>query len=395
MRLELASFRPTTTAASTNLLTQWRVGSIVDAIASRDASDGKLWLNIGGTRVPVRIASGDAAGPANGERLQLRVLRDHPVLAMETLQPADNETAVVSDALRRFLPRQASPAPLLANIASIAKQDASPAHPAAAPINRAVRDAVQRLWQALPEAVELQSPEGLAKAVRRSGAFLESNLSSVDPTDARQVIAKDLKALLLNLKQTLLRSGASPHASEQPPPGPLPTLRGPLLPLPQAAANLHTLDAPLRQLNELAAQTDNALARTNTVQLVNSEASTVAAAWLVEVPLRRDNDPETIRFRFERHSPHESAEQSWTVEAALDLGVKGALHARISLHGKRIGVQFRAEPATLVADLSTRTPLLSSMLREAGLEVDRVVCLHGMPAEDRDQHATTLLDIRV
>ncbi|HTE39460.1 MAG TPA: flagellar hook-length control protein FliK [Steroidobacteraceae bacterium] len=393
MRLELATSRPATAAASSNLLAQWRVGSIVEAIASRDSSDGKLWLNIGGTRVPARIASGEIAGPADGERLQLRVLRDHPVLAMETLQQADTETTVVSDALRRFLPRQASPAPLLANVATIAKQPASPAQ--AAPINRAVREAVQRLWLALPDAVELQTPEGLAKAVQRSGAFLESNLSAADPTDVRQVIARDLKALLLNLKQTLVRNGASPQAIDSPPPGPLPTLRGPLLPLPQAAANLHTIDSPLRQLNELAAQTDNALARTNTVQLVNSEASNVAAAWLVEVPLRRDNDPETIRFRFERHSTHESAEQSWTVEAALDLGSRGALHARISMYGKRIGVQFRAEPATLVADLSTQAPLLSSMLRDAGLDVDRVVCLHGMPAEDRDQHATTLLDIRV
>jgi hypothetical protein len=349
-------------------------------------------LNIGGTRVPARIASGDIAGPANGERLQLRVLRDHPVLAMETLQQPDTDTAVVSDALRRFLPRQASPAPLLANVASIAKQ---PLSAQTTPINRAVREAVQRLWQALPDAVEMQTPEGLAKAVQRSGAFLESNLSAADPTDVRQVIARDLKALLLNLKHTLARSGASSQAVDSPPPGPLPTLRGPLLPLPQASANLQAIDTPVRQLNELAAQTDNAIARTNTVQLVNSEASTVAAAWLVEVPVRRDNDPETIRFRFERHSTHESAEQSWTVEAALDLGSRGALHARISMHGKRIGVQFRAEPATLVADLSTQAPLLSSMLRDAGLDVDRVVCLHGMPAEDRDQHATTLLDIRV
>jgi len=373
-------------------MTQWRVGAIVEAIATRD-SDGKLWLNIGTLRVPARIASGDAAGPANGERLQLRVLRDHPVVALESVQGNDSEGTVVGDALRRFLPRQASPAPLLANVAWLAKHAADPTQPAQ--VSRSIKDAVQRLWQALPDAKELQTPEGLAKAVQRSGAFLETNLANGDPLDAQQTLARDLKALLLSLKHTLVRGGATAHGNELPAAGPLPTLRGPLLPLASEPANLPNIDIAASRVNTLATQTDGAIARINTVQLVNSEASAVAAAWLLEMPMRRDNDPETIRFRFERNSKQEGGEQSWTVEAALDLGVRGALHARVALHGKRVAVQLRAEPATLVAELTAQAPTLSAVLRDAGLEVDRVVCLHGMPAEDRDYHATTLLDIRV
>ena len=79
MRLELSSLRTpgaaNTPGATGNLFAQWRVGAIVEAIAVRAVSDGQLWLDIGNTRVPARVASGDPAGPANGERLQLRVLR--------------------------------------------------------------------------------------------------------------------------------------------------------------------------------------------------------------------------------------------------------------------------------------------------------------------------------
>jgi hypothetical protein len=371
-------------------MSQWRVGAIVEAIAVRDASDGQLWLSIGSTRVPARIASGDAAGPSNGERLQLRVLRDHPVLALETLESAETDATAVNDALRRFLPRQSTPAPLLANLAWLSTHTEDSQQ-----LSRMVTDAAHKLWNALPDAADLSTPEGLANAVKRSGNFLESTLAQSDPSDTRQILGRDLKALILNLKQALIRSGGSTHSSEQPPPGPLPALRGPLMPLDSSPASLAAIQGPARQLNELAAQADGALARINTVQLANSDAANAAAAWLVEVPVRRDGRGETLRFRFERNSQQESVEQSWTVEAALNLGTHGSLHARVSLYGKRIGVQLRAEPAQLVAELSAQVPALSAMLSDAGLEVDRVVCLHGMPADDRDTRTTALLDIRV
>jgi hypothetical protein len=385
MRLELSTMRAAGPGPSGGLMAQWRVGAIVEAIAIRDSSDGQLWLNIGATRVPARIASGDTAGPNNGERLQLRVLRDHPVLALETLG-SDTEATAVNDALRRFLPKQSSPAPLLANLAWLATHSEDSQQ-----LTRTVADAVQKLWQALPDASELGTPTGLANAVKRSGNFLEANLAQGEPEDARQIMGRDLKALLLNLKQTLQRGGANSLSSEQPP-GPLPSLRGPLTALAAMPASMAAIQEPARQLNELAGQTDGALARLNTVQLTNSDAAN--AAWLIELPFRREGRPEMLRFRFERNSQRESAEQSWTIEASLALGNSGTVHARVSLYGKRIGVQLHAEPPQLVSDLAAQTPLLTAMLSEAGLEVDRVVCLHGMPASDHDAPTTTLLDVR-
>ena len=78
----------------------------------------------------------------------------------------------------------------------------------------------------------------------------------------------------------------------------------------------------------------------------------------------------------------------------MDLGTVGALHARVGLQGHRISVQLRAESAIVVDTLAARAPELESMLRESGLEIDRVVCLHGMPAGDAGARTTRLLDLR-
>src|SRR5688572_20880222 len=114
MRVDLVDFRNTSPVGTTSpsLLSEWRVGALLQAVAVRDANSGQLWLDIGGQRHSARLASGNGAGPANGEVLQVRVLRNSPVLALETLSASaavatDAET-VVSDAMRRFVPRQES-----------------------------------------------------------------------------------------------------------------------------------------------------------------------------------------------------------------------------------------------------------------------------------------------
>jgi hypothetical protein len=429
MRLELSSLRGlATSGASASLFSQWRVGAIVDAMAVRD-SDNQLWLSIGNTRVPARIASGDNAGPVHGEKLQLRVLRDHPVVALEALPPDDSESVAVSDGLRRFLPRQTSPTPLLSNVALLAKQISVQGNPISASANptasaalasmpRPVRMAVEQLWQAIPSAADIETGEGLAAAVRRSGTFLEANLAAVGFNDAREVLSSDVKALLVELKHALQRGGATIHtggaqtspqssglptangshtAQSSQTPDPLPMARGALQPLPHAAATLGQLDTPIARINELAMQTDGALSRLNSVQLVNAENAGTAPLWLIELPIKRGEQTETLRFRFEQHArQQQGSEQSWTVEAALPLRESGALHARVSLVGNRIAVQLRADSAELVNELSARTPELTAMLTDSGLQVERIVCLHGLPANDVTElrAATPLLDVR-
>lgn len=395
MRVDLTGIRSAGFAGQSPslLLSEWRVGAILQATAIRDARTGDLWLQIGGQRHAARIASGDGSGPVDGERLTLRVLRSSPVLALETLSsgPTAADDDVAADALRRYLPRQASPAPLMSNLAWIANGKGG-----AGSLPQPVAQAAVKLWQALPDTATLADPKALQNAIARSGTFLESMLAGNDRRATAAALATDLKALMLNLTRTLREHGARPAAAMADSHAPVPVARGPLTSLPAAPATLAVIDTANQQMNELARQTDGALSRLTTLQVANTSQDAPVQSMLLELPVRHGDRATVIRFRIEqdRSRKYETSSDSWSVEAALDLGAVGALHARVTLHGHRIGVQLRAESAAVVDTLSARAPELEAMLREAGLEVERVVCLHGMPAGDAGMRTTRLLDVR-
>jgi hypothetical protein len=335
----------------------------------------------------------------DGERLTVRVLRNSPVLALETLTSDPPETSgnVTADALRRYLPRQASPAPLLSNLSWIAngKDDGS-----AGTLPASVTQAANKLWQALPDSAALADPATLRNAVARSGMFLEAALANADRRAMQALTNTDLKALMLNLTRVLREAGARPGAaaSASATDSPMPFSRGARTSLPSAPASLAVLDSADQQMNELARQTDGAVARMTTLQAnASSSQDTPIPTMLVELPMRQGERASVLRLKIERDRSRgqtASSGDSWSIEAAMDLGVVGALHARVTLQGHRIGVQLRAESAGVVDTLTARAPELESMLRESGLEVDRVVCLHGMPAADNGARPARLLDVR-
>jgi hypothetical protein len=399
MRLDVVTNRPAPlTVTAPGMLAEWRIGALLQAVAVRDATTGQLFLDIGNSRYPTRIASGDGSGPAEGEQLQVRVLRTSPVLALETVQSTQPESAdgeLKADALRRYLPKQASPAQLTSNLGFIARDSEDTVS-----LPKIVMQAAANLWRALPEASTLSDAKTLEQAVARSGVFLESTLASGDRAESAAAAKTDLKALMLQLSRVLGEQGARPSAgmTDTSAPAPLPNSRGPISALPSAPATLSLLDTPAQQMNELSRQVDGAIARLTTVQVANTaQDNTAMQSLLVELPVRQDDRASMVRLRFERdgsRKQYADGDQSWTVEAALDLGAIGALHARVTLNGHRIGVQLRAESPAVVDTLSARRMELEGMLRESGLEVDRIVCLHGMPAGDSGPRPTRLLDIR-
>lgn len=398
MRLDLVNLRGIAAAATgstATLLAEWRVGAILQAVATRDAGSGQLFLNMGGQRFPARLASGSGdAGPVEGERMTLRVLRNSPVLALERIaqDAAGTDSEALGDALRKFVPRQTSPAPLLSNLAWLARHSDS--------LPKAVAQAAERLWQALPSSEQLSEPTTLERALQRSGAFLEAALAQDDGTPAaRAAVATDLKTLMLQFARVLREHGARPSGAafaDSTPHAPLPTAGGPLSALSQTPATLALLDSPLEQMNELSRQTDGALARVTTTQVANTAQDSPMQSMLIELPVRHEDRASMLRLRVEHERTRRSQEgpDSWTVEAALDLGATGALHARISLTGSRVGVQLRADAPAIVDLLNARAPELEALLRDAGLEVAPIVCRHGMPGGDSGARLTRLLDVR-
>lgn len=373
--------------ATTPLRSMWRVGAILEAVAVRDVTTGQLWLQLENQRLPARIASGHSSGPLDGEHLQLRVLRDTPVLALESVDASDGSTEA---ALRRYLPRQSAPTPLLANLSWLARH-----HHEARSLPPAVQQAVAALWQGLPDATTLEDPTQLAQALLRSGTFLEAQLAQPGKTP---LLAEDFKAGLLMLREQL-RKFRLDSSTRHLPPGAMPTLNGPVTAMATGPASLSVLDGAAAQLNELKQQTEGCLARINTNQLLHDQAAQQGLlSWLIELPIKHDGRPELLRFKFEREAQEHGdkrrgGEPAWSVEVALDLGSQGSLHAQVRLQGTRLNVQLRSESTALITALTPQLESLKDALRAQGLELDRVVCLHGQPVDGAGSRLTRLLDL--
>lgn len=385
MRIDLLSANDPRVAPVTLQRPLWRVGAILEAIAVRDVTTGELWLQFAGQRLPARLASGHSSGPLDGEQLKLRVLRDTPVLALESVEDSGNHTT--EEALRRYLPRQTAQTPLLANLGWLSR------HPQQLQqLPPRVQQTLFNLWQALPAAADLQDPAQLATALARSGTFLEAGLAT-QPAQVQSLLAQDFKAALLALRAQLRTLQLTPGSGTQPP-GPLPTMAAPLSAMATGPASLAVLDSPAAQLSELQQQAEGTLARITTHQLLNAEAAQQGMLnWLIELPVKHEQRAELLRFRFEREPRRQGGgEATWSVEVALDLGTHGALHAQLRLSGKRLNVQLRSESALLVTALNRQLESLQAGLRAQGLELDRVVCLHGQPV-DAGARLSRLLDL--
>lgn len=386
MRIDLLSNNDPRTQVTSAPRPMWSVGAILQATAVRDVASGQLWLQIGTHQLPARLASGNSAGPMDGEQLRLRVLRDTPVLALEALEEADTANAT-DEALRRYLPKQASPTPLLANLGWLNRNNEQ-----FQSLPPAVQQALARLWQAMPQATQLLDPQQLTQALARSGTFMEADLAAAT-ANAPQLLQQDVKAALLALRAQLRSLQLTAHRSSLPP-GAMPSLRAPLAAMATGPASLSVLEGVAEQLSELQQQVEGTLARINTNQLLNAEAAQQGLlSWLIEVPIKRDQRTELLRFKFEREPRRNTRDADvWTVEAALDLGPLGGLHAQLRLSGRRLNVQLRSESPALVQALSQQLIDLKVGLQSAGLELDGVVCLHGSPV-DSGTRLTRLLDL--
>lgn len=107
-------------------------------------------------------------------------------------------------------PRQAGLAPLMANVRAVVERADAPAQ---------VREAGRALLAAMPPLTDLTTPQGLRRAVERSGAFLEANMARAAAAPVADVAQRpaDMKAALLVFRGALsawLGKAATPVMNE-------------------------------------------------------------------------------------------------------------------------------------------------------------------------------------
>ena len=345
------------------------VGSVVAVEAVRDSATSQTLLLFAGRRWAPK-PGGAAADLQPGQRVLARVVRAEPDLELALLGRASE----VAAAMRRELPRQGSPLRLLANVEWLATRP-----DAAARLPAPVRAALESVWRAVPEARQLATADGLARAVNESGVRLESLLAGATGRDAHAASPTDWKAVLVRLREALGRGQAGTATVPRlgPDRAPLPSRHGTLNAVaPERASLAQAVDTPT-MLGELSQQTREALARVTCTQLASLDGHDGASyPLLVEIPYRSGEGTDLLRLRIDREpspAPHATG-SIWTIEFAFDLGPHGPLRGRATLAEGRVSVTLQPESGALAQLLDTHSDQLRATLEQAGVPVGKLTC---------------------
>ena len=304
----------------------------------------------------------------------------HPVRTAEPARPVGTPPALaglvdggeLGAALRRELPRQGNPMPLLANLAWL---NATPEGERAA-LPEPVRQAVAAAWRALAGLDGLARPGELERAARTSGLGLERMLATSDSAGLDAALADDWKAVLLRLRASLDAVPRRPVAGALARgDAPLPGRPGALPALEPVEARLADLVDTSAMAAELAEEVDAAVARITSHQLANLREPALAPCVVVEIPVRDGCGATMVRLRFTRgdNGPsHGPARPTWSVEFAVHLGGAGTLQGRVQLAGHRVDVAIESDGAALLDALQAAEAELRWQLAASGLEIGQL-----------------------
>ena len=435
MEIRLNTIRLLSSAPEASDLTgRWQAGQIVKAVAATDTDPrGALAIQIGG----VRFQAVSRVSIAAGEPLTLLVKRlgDPPLLQLIT--PEERKHEIVTDHLRRALPRQASLIPFLR---AVVEHRGNPFLP------QTVSAVLERIIAGyLPDPVSPDS-RALRAAIGNSGVFLERKLAAVTNTTAfmGETLTGDFKAQLLQFKaeidaaRSAYRLGTSGDAADrigrtlstmpitqmlklvERGEWTLSQLAGALLQrltpaqladlsarlagsvassstpevkvLVQAlqsrpdaartAAALLVLLGRLSLIDELSHLADTALSHLLSRQLMPLTRDPAAPpAFLLDLPVRADGRTELLELRIEQDEASGSSKRNtWNVVVNFKASELGPLQVQVRMSDDNVAADFTAERGNTARLVEAHLNDLKAALQHAGLRVGRLAVGKGVPA---------------
>jgi hypothetical protein len=264
------------TATSPQQIASLKLDAILDVVVQARMGENRFQLQ--------RLPGGEPLTAMSqseltvGQRLQVQVSRLGALPELRVVPAEPPRPEVVPKALRELLPKQIDLKELATMVGRL---------PSSNPSNLPgpVHLAVERLAAALPQAEKLMTPEGLQKAVRNSGIFLEASLAAA-LTEGAPLPENDLKARLLNLLAVLQpgeggKAAAPAQALQQEnalsPPGTVPS---------QTAAQASEEAGDQASLNpdKVPQRTDSALPKTIGESLLPSQSKGAAEGQFPAAP---------------------------------------------------------------------------------------------------------------
>ncbi|MEM9758523.1 MAG: flagellar hook-length control protein FliK [Pseudomonadota bacterium] len=324
-------------------INNWQVGQSLNALVTNQLPSGELVLRVGGQQV---TATSDIP-IQQGAQLLLEVKQLQPVPTLRVLAAPESVVAAAgNNATVRLMPGLGSEAATIPAASLMQSLQTSPGTQAMpAPVAASI-DELLRL-STRPE--RLATPDGLARAVRDSGVFLEAKLAGAnDP--GRAATARDIKAGVL---RTLAQANSALGGIEQ--------------------ATMNAADA--ESLAELKRELEATLGRLNLNQIASQGSEGQQRSWQLEVPVQYGNAFHTLGIQIERDGggaeqrEANDDEAPWRVKLDLEPGSLGAIELDLRLDETQLRLDIAAARPETRRLLDAALGLLDSALASRGLNL--------------------------
>lgn len=302
------------------MLSNWRVGQVLNALVVDRMPSGNVLLNVGGREFVTPLDLPVQAG----SRLQLEVQQVQPQVTLKVLTSAREGTPSQLTQPTTQVSQQsllssstafsvdAKPSPLSSLLVALATPSAQPALRALISQAPALASLISALFSQSLQATAL-SGGAIAAAVGRSGLFNEANLAM----DRSGRASSSSKTQLAQLQKLI---------------GELPTTN---------------LNAEARaSLSTLSDLTNAALANLTQQQLISMPQDTGSQRWCFGIPLAYEGslvDLNMVIERDEKNGESSSAEALWRVDLSLSLPEIGPIRVLVTMRGREVSVVFNSD----------------------------------------------------
>ena len=302
------------------MLSNWRVGQVLNALVVDRMPSGNVLLNVGGREfvtpldLPVQP----------GTRLQLEVQQTQPQLTLRVLGNGSNSspsqlTQLASQSSQQSLLSSATafsvdakPSPLSSLLVALSAPSAQPALRALVSQAPALASLISALSSHSLQATAL-SGGAISAAIGRSGLFNEANLAM----DRGSRASSSSKTQLSQLQKLI----------------------GELF-----TANLNAESrASLSTLSDL---TNAALANLTQQQLISMPQDTGSQRWCFGIPMVHEGSLVGLNMvieRDEKNGESSNAEAIWRVDLSLSLPEVGPLRVLVTMRGREVSLVFNTD----------------------------------------------------
>jgi hypothetical protein len=379
MRLSLLGLPQSQLPSANRASIPWTVGQLVQGTVLQRLSDSNVIVAIGGNK----LVASSPASLAPGQQLVLRVssLGPRPLLHLVPISLTAFQGGGRNGSIAAGYPSSALQQVLNTLVWLTTNQE-----PLVRVLPQAVRDLAADVLSAVRTAETLTVPRNFQRAFWDAGLLLEARLASI--ARGRPVTSEidlDFKGRLLRLQSALGQHvqvsagstlvGAIPRYAGRAP------KRVPCLPKPLGVSGAF--------LERLFATVEAVLQRIEARQLKSlTSGAKEALSWHAEIPFLCGDRVRTVEFVIEHSSRHSSADAAplWIAHLTLDANGLGLVHARATLSGQTIAVQFWAAHSATLASLAGQTERLVSGLSRMGLSVASIRCHQGTPSDRPDEY---------